>query len=68
MSKIRVVSDGTRRGTKVFIRQGLVDVPLDGVTKIEFMPMEPGKLLEARITFQSPDIDVLADVVNEAKP
>jgi hypothetical protein len=31
MSKIRIVSDGTFKGTKVFTRQGLLDVALDDV-------------------------------------
>ncbi len=61
MSKVRIVSDGTASGTKVFTRQGLLDVVLDGVVKIEFMPIESARLPQVRITFEAPDIDVLAE-------
>jgi hypothetical protein len=47
--KIRIESDGTSIGTKVFIG----DEVIKGITKIEFPPIVPGGLISARITFMS---------------
>lgn len=68
MTQIRIVSDGTSHGTKVFVRQGLVDVPIDGVMKIELLPIGPRMRLRARVTFDAPVLDVLADLEKVKQP
>jgi hypothetical protein len=69
-NKIRITSDGTAAGTKVFAcgigadgsRLG-ADVELTGIARIELLPIEPRAMLEVKITFINVEVDVLADPV-----
>lgn len=65
-NKIRITSDGTSQGTKVFAcnRENGVYMPLSNVVKIEFLPLEPDEVLRATITFDLVEIDVMIDAGN----
>lgn len=65
MNKIRITSDGTPFGTKVFAcnRDNGVDVELNNIIEIEFSPISIKRLIPSvKITFAMPEIDVLADL------
>lgn len=57
--KISIISDGTSIGTHVF--NG--DDEIKGITKIEFLPMSVGELLQVRLTLINVAINVNAKVV-----
>jgi len=59
--KLRIVSDGTAINTHVYAG----DQELSGICKIEFDPLEPGGLLQVRLTAMA-EIDVLAENADEA--
>lgn len=63
-NKIRVVSDGTAMGTRIFAcnRENGADIELTGVDGIEFYPLKPGGVLGVRLSFIQAEIDVLADL------
>lgn len=46
MSNVKIVSDGTAQGTKVFIG----DDYIKGLTKVEIEPIKPGGLVKAKLT------------------
>lgn len=60
MSKIRIKSDGTTHGTKVFNGDGS---EITGITKIEILPLKGGsnEAVMARLTFCGVDLDLTAD-------
>lgn len=65
MNKIRIVSDGTPTGTRVFAcnRENGIDVELHSVTGIEFLPIScEDPIPRVNITFAMPEIDVMADL------
>lgn len=61
--KIRIVSDGTAQGTKVFSG----DKELSGITQIAFLPIVPGGELKVNITFMAPEIDVVGEISGTAQ-
>jgi hypothetical protein len=60
---IRVVSDGTSFGTRVYLHDSETgaDVLMDGVIKIELFPIERNRNPSARITFAGAALDVIAE-------
>ena len=46
MSNVKIVSDGTAQGTKVFVGDDYVK----GLTKVEIEPIKPGSLVRAKLT------------------
>lgn len=62
-NKIRIVSDGTAQGTKVFACGINGEVEIGNITRIELLPIEPGGVLQARLTISRVEVDVLADQV-----
>ena len=63
-NKIRVVSDGTPAGTRVFAcnRENGVDVELSDILKIEFGEIAHQVMPTVRLTFFKPEIDILAEL------
>lgn len=57
--QVKIVSDGTAIGTKVFVD----GIQLPNVTRIEFDPMVPFQPISCKISL----FDVACDVVLEAK-
>ena len=47
-SNVKIVSDGTAQGTKVFVG----DEYIRGLTKIEIMPFRVGETVEAKLTVE----------------
>ncbi len=64
-NKIRILSNGTAAGTKVFAcnRENGIDVQIDGVTKIEILPVQPGDLVKVRLELLNVELDLMADLV-----
>lgn len=54
---IKITSDGTARGTRVTGPDG---VELKGITKIEILPVLPGELVRAAITFSLVHLEIEA--------
>ncbi|RAR51673.1 hypothetical protein C7401_13633 [Paraburkholderia unamae] len=55
--QIRIVSDGISLGTRVLNADG---TPIPGVAHIELLPIKPFGIVEARITFLSVELDMVA--------
>jgi len=56
---IRIVSDGTAHGTRIYTQDG---VELNGnITKLEIDPIVGGERIFAKVTFYKPQIDIQAD-------
>lgn len=62
MNKLRIVSDGTPKGTHVYSRAASgEEAEMEGVSCIQFLPFEAtSELLRVKITFIQPIVDVLA--------
>jgi hypothetical protein len=58
---IKIVSNGSPLGTDVSTADG---VPINGITKIEILPIEHGKLVCARITFIGVELDMQLNAVD----
>lgn len=56
-NKIRIVSDGTAKGTKIYAG----DVEIGDVTRIELLPIESDGVVQARIAFARVELDVIAE-------
>ena len=61
MNRIRIVSDGTPIGTKVFTEKGEVL----SVEKIEILPITVNSLVKAKLTFPKIELDIEAIKENE---
>lgn len=46
MSNVKIISDGTAKGTKVFVNEEYIK----GLTKIEIAPIQPGGIVTAMLT------------------
>jgi hypothetical protein len=46
MSNVKIVSDGTAQGTKVFVGDNYIK----GLTKVEIEPIKPGEPVRAKLT------------------
>jgi len=60
--KIKIISDGTSIGTHVHAG----GTEITGITGIEILPIEPGGVVMARITFQMPKLDIVAELKEES--
>ncbi len=58
---MKIISDGTPEGTKVFI----ANTPIDDITKIIIHPIEPNDgLIKAELTFINVELDMIAKPIN----
>jgi len=57
--KIKIISKGNGFNTEVFNRDG---TRIEGVTKVEILPITANKLVEARLTFENVELDIQAEV------
>jgi len=57
-NKILIISDGTAIGTHVHAG----GIELDGISKIEILPIKPMNIVTARITFIMPQLDIVAEL------
>lgn len=65
-NKVRIISDGTAVGTKVFVcDENGIDIEIDNIVMIEFMPLAPQGLLTVRLSLLAPQIDVIAGLSKE---
>ncbi len=62
MSKLKIVSDGTARGTSVFYQ----NTEITGIARIEILPIEPDGLVSAVLTFLAVEIDLVAELKDGA--
>lgn len=53
---VRIVSNGTSTGTHVYLDSG---EKVTNITKIEFNPLESGKILSCSLTFVNVAVDLL---------
>lgn len=58
MSKLKIVSDGTARGTRVFSQ----NAEITGIARIEILPIEPDELVTAVLTFSNVEIDLVLEL------
>lgn len=66
MNNIRIVSRGTAYGTSFYAIDPATgeQTELQGVSKMEFLPLEAGGIPQVRLTFVAPEIDVIAEAVD----
>ncbi len=62
MSKLKIVSDGTARGTHAFFQ----NTEITGIARIEILPIEPDGLVGAVLTFLAVEIDLVAELKDGA--
>ncbi len=55
---IRIVSDGTAWGTKVFDSEGK---RIERIVSVEILPISCGEIVQARITFADVQLDVIGE-------
>ncbi|KVZ57519.1 hypothetical protein WL19_03380 [Burkholderia ubonensis] len=56
---VRIVSDGTAQGTRVLNADG---TPIPGVERIEILPLDPNGVVQARVTLNFVELDMVAQV------
>jgi hypothetical protein len=57
MKKLRIVSDGTAQGTKVYCGEH----EIQGITRLEILPIEVGGVVTAKLTFSAVELDMEAE-------
>lgn len=60
MSNVKIISDGTAGGTKVFVGNEI----MSGVSLIEIDPILPGGLVRARLTVCVVDLEMIVTDVD----
>lgn len=58
MNKLKIVSDGTARGTRVYAG----NTEITGIARIEVLPINPGGLVSAVLTFPAVALDLVAEL------
>ncbi len=64
VQKLKIVSDGTAQGTKVYAG----NTQLTGIIRLELEPVEAGEPVVAKLTFDSVELDMVADLAPDAEP
>lgn len=57
-NKLKIVSDGTAMGTHVYAG----NIEIEGISKIEFLPILPMGVIEVKLTFKVVELDVVAEL------
>jgi hypothetical protein len=62
MTTLKIVSDGTARGTRVFSQ----NTEITGIARIEILPIESDEFVSAVLTFTAVEMDLVAKLKDGA--